>query len=327
MAEALFDSEGESIDFTPAVAVAAGEVIQFFDGRVAFAPRAIAAGIKGAVQVKGVAKLEKTTSMVLLPGGRAYWDASAGKVHYKKVNDRDFYIGRVAADAASADTTCYVTLNIDPQYDIDLLLGEGGNLSVPTGTQATGTAGFGMPIPFGRSVSLRLTATNEAQCIDMLSVDRFAVGANAIAEFIIRLGAGGSGSASDFNWGLANGTSTTDADAITESAFFHFDGGALTINAESDDGTTEVAATTTGISFGAGTAVADRVEFWLDARDISDIKYYINGAEVNSGTANLGNLALAAGPLGLLIHLEKTSGTETFGPVYIDRACCRLMEQ
>ena len=327
MPEASTYKSGDFVDYTPVVAVAGGEMIQLMDGRAAWAPTAIAAGVQGAVQVKGIVKLTKTTSMVFLNGGRIYWDASASKAHYKKVNDRDFYCGRATADAASADTVCYVALNIDPPYDIDMLRGEGGNLSVPTGTQATGTAGFGMPLNFGRSVSLRLTATNEAQCIDMLSVDRFAVGANPIAEFVIRLAAGGSGSASDFNWGFANGTSTTDADAITESAFFHFDGGALTINAESDDGTTEVAATTTGVSFTAGSAVSDRKEFWLDARDISDIKYYIDGVEVNAATSNLGNLALAAGPLGLLIHLEKTSGTETFGPVYIDRACCRLMEQ
>jgi hypothetical protein len=57
------------------------------------------------------------------------------------------------------------------------------------------------------------------------------------------------------------------------------------------------------------------------------VKYYIDGAEVLAATANLGNIAAATGPLGLLVHLEKTSGTETAGPFYIDRAELRTMEQ
>ncbi len=38
-------------------------------------------------------------------------------------------------------------------------------------------------------------------------------------------------------------------------------------------------------------------------------------------------LSAGTGPLGLLAHLEKTTGTATAGPVYIDRLVCRTMEQ
>jgi hypothetical protein len=188
--------------------------------------------------------MPKTASVVLLDGQRAYWDYSALAVTFRKVNDRDFYLGRIVGDCASADTTCVVNLNVDPAYDIDIHTSP--FLSVPTGTQAVGA--FGFPKGLGGANSIELTATSEAQCIDLLSVGRFSVDANPIVEAEIRIPANGSASAVDFNIGRANGTSTTDADAITKSVFFHIDGGALDILAESDDGTTEVAATDTTVN-------------------------------------------------------------------------------
>lgn len=329
MPDATRLKEDLTIDHTLAAAVVAGEVWQMPDGRAGVFPTGRDSGLKGAAQVDGFWTMPKAAgSFVFLKGGRAYWDHSANVVHYKKVNDRDFYLGRFAEDATAASATCVVNLNVDPPYDVDLLrMGSGGNLSVPTGTQATGSAGFGLPRVYGGSQAIRLTATSESQCIDMLSVDRFALNSNWIAEFIVRLAANGSGSAGDLNIGVANGTSTTDADAIAESCFFHIDGGSLVINAESDDGTVEVAATTTGVSITEGSAVANRFEFWLDGRDPTNVRYYINGAEVNAATSNLGDIRLATGPLGLLVHMEKTTGTETFGPLYVDAARARLMEQ
>lgn len=321
MAEANYVQDGNSLDWTPTVAVTAGEVLQLPDGRAAFAPTAIAAGEQGAVQVAGIVELDKTTSMVLLRGGRCYWGHSANKAHYKKVNDRDFYVGRVQEDAASAATTCKVALNVDPPYDIDIL--RDGALSVATGTAAAG--GFGLPVRYGGAIGLSLTATNEAQCVDVLSVDRFAVGANAIVEAIFRIGANGSTSAVDLSVGIANGTSTTDADAITESCFIHVDGGATDLLAESDDGTTEVAATDTTVDFTAGSAVANRVEAWFDMRDPADIQIYVNGALILGSTVF--KLDAATGPLGLLAHLEKSSSTATAGPVYIDALRARYVQE
>lgn len=308
--------------------VSAGEMYQLGDGRAAYFRSldnitAASSGTDQDFQTTGQATITKATGIVFLSGGRVYWDHSANNATYLKVNDRDFYIGRAVGNAGSADATVLVELNVDPRYDIDVNVD--GFLSVPTGTQAVGA--FGYPKQLGGARSIELTATNEAQCIDLFSVDRFAKGARGIAEFIIRLGANGSTSAVDITLGLANGTSTTDADAITESAFFHIDGGALDIFAESDDGTTEVNATDTTIDITTGTAVANRFEFWLDARDPTNVAYYINGVEVLNGTANLGNINAAVGPLGLLVHLEKTSSTATAGPLYIDAARVRLMEQ
>lgn len=322
MADATYLSEDCERNITLAATVNAGEVQQLPSGRagVMAGLTSGASGDKRAFYDEGKFTVTKASGVVILDGGPVYWDHSANAATYKTVNDRDFYIGVAVGDAASADTTMVVDLNKRGSYTLDAV--NGRSLSVATGTAAAG--GFGLTTSYGASRGLSLTATNEAQCIDLLTVDRVAVGANPIVEGIIRLGANGSTSAVDFNIGLANGTSTTDADAVTEHVFFHVDGGALDILAQSKDGTTTVSATDTTIDITAGSAVANAFEFWIDARDTANVKLYINGARVLSGTTF--RLDAATGPLGLLAHLEKTSGTATAGPVYVDALRARTME-
>ncbi len=325
MADAVYVRGEHDNRVVLAAAASSGEVRQLADGRAGVLQglNAATSGETRTYKTNGIHTLTKVSGVVLLDGGRAYWDHSANAVTFEKVNDRDFYVGRVVGDAASTDTEVAVNLNIDPKYDIDLIDGEGGALSVATGTAAAG--GFGLPIRYGKSIGLSLTATSEAQCVDVFSVDRVALTSNPIAEFVVRLGANGSTSAVDFNIGLANATNTTDADTIAESVFFHIDGGALDLFAESDDGTTEVAATDTTVNVTAGSAVSDRFECWIDARDPASVKLYVNGVRVLSATTF--NISAATGPLGILAHLEKTTGTATAGPIYIDRACLRIAEQ
>lgn len=262
----------------------------------------------------------KATGFKALKGGRAYWDYSANNVTYKKVNDRDFYVGRFTQDAESGDTNCEVDLNADPGYDIDLH--RHAFLSVPTGTQVVGA--FGYPKILGSQHVLELTATNEAQCIDLLSVDRFDKASNAIIEAIFKVDSAGSTSAVDINIGTTNGTSTTDADAITEQVLIHIDGGSTAINAQSKDGTTTVAATDTTTTFTAGSAVANRKEIWIDTRDPTDVQIYADGVLVL--TATVFDLSHATGPLGLLAHIEKTSSTAT-GKITIEELRVRYAEQ
>lgn len=310
------------IILVPQSAIAAGEVRQLADGRAGVMGVVGAASTDpyAAMETTGQRTITKTTGIAILDGGRVFWDHSANAAHYKKVNDRDFYIGRAVGDAASADATMTVNLNVDCEPQIDLL--RHGFLSVPTGTQAVGA--FGYPKDFGDSMSLELTATNEAQCIDMLSVDRVAINANPIAEFIVRPAVNGSTSAVDFNVGVANGTDTADADLIAESVFFHIDGASTAIKAESDDGTTDVPATDTTKTISAGSAVANRTELWIDMRDPTSIKMYVDGVRVLTGTTFL--LTAATGPIGLLVHLEKSSSTAT-ALFLIDRAELRTAEQ
>ena len=120
----------------------------------------------------------------------------------------------------------------------------------------------------------------------------------------------GASNRSDTNIGLANATHATDADSITESLFIHLDGGSVNIYAESDDGTTEVAATDTTIDYTAGTPFLAQ---W-DLSNTSDIQLYIDG--VNVLPSSVFKLNVAAGPLKLLAYSEK-SGTATLGNVSV----------
>lgn len=308
------------IDFTAVAAITGGYVMQLPDGSAGIVPSDIAVGALASAETAGLFKLPKTADIVLLDGGRAFWDRSARSVTFRKVNDRDFYLGRVVGDHAASATQVTVNLNVNPPDDIDVL--RDGALSVATGTAAAG--GFGLPGVYGNARGLVLTATSEVQCVDILSVDRFAVSANAIVEAIFRVGVNGSTNAVDLNIGVANGTSTSDADAVTEHCYVHIDGGATAINAQSKDGTTTVTAADTTKTFTAGSAVANRKEVWFDMRNPADIQIYVDGVLVLPDSVF--RLDNATGPLGLLAHLEKTTGTATAGPVYIDRLAARFTE-
>ena len=322
MSDALYVRGRDDVRATAAAAVSPADVWQMGDGRAAVYQPTLGAvsGDRIGLTSIGQFTMPKTASVVLLDGQRAYWDYSALSVTFRKVNDRDFYLGRIVGDCASADTTCVVNLNVDPKYDIDLQ--SDAFLSVPTGTQAVGA--FGFPKILGGAQSVELTATNEAQCIDLLSVNRVAIVSNPIFEAEIRIPVNGSTSDVDFNIGLADGTSTTDADAIATSCFFHIDGGALDIFAESDDGTTEVAATDTTVNATAGSAVANRIHLMIDARNPADVQMYIDGVLVLGSSVFV--LTAGAAALGILVHLEKVSGTAT-GRFVIDRATVRIGKQ
>jgi predicted RecA/RadA family phage recombinase len=321
MADSSYSQDGDTIQITAAAAYLAGDIIQLADGRAAQVVADCASGGPLTLKVSGIVDVAKTATMVVLDGLDVYWDYSANKSHYKKVNDRDFFIGTAFGDAASAATTMKVCLNVQPVWDIDI--NRDAYLSVVTGTQAVGA--FGHVKPFGGSRSMALTATSEVQCVDILSVDKFDKNANAIVKAIFRLGTNGSTSDVDFNIGIANGTSASDFDATTEHVAFHIDGGSLVINAQSKDGTTTVAAATTGVSATAASAVADRVELWIDCRNTEDVGLYVNGAAVITGSDF--KINAATGPFGLIAHLEKATGTATAGPIYIDKLVCHYAEQ
>lgn len=302
--------------------VGAYELVQTPSGQVGFYDNAVAASSGAYIDVvtQCTATLTKTTGFVALKGGRAYWDHSANKVHYKKVNDRDFYIGRFAQDATSSADNCEVILNADPPYDLDLM--RDPFLSVIVGTAAAG--GFGYPVSLGGSLIFELTATSEAQKCDALSVDGFSPSANAVVEGAFRVLSDGAGSAVDVSLGIANGTDASSADSIAESMFVHLDANDVDILAESDDGSVEVAATDTTIDYTEGGAVANRVEFWMDMRDPADVQLYINGSLVLGATTF--DLSSATGPLFLLAHVEKSSSTDTY-KLALDWLRARYAEQ
>lgn len=308
--------------FLASATVSANELLQTPTGQAGYHDSDVAVNSGNYVEVRtsGGVTVTKATGFAPRKGTRIYWDHSAGNATYKKVSDRDFYIGRSAGDYSTADTSMEVVLNVDPPYDIDLA--RDACLSTLVGTAAAG--GLSYPVQLGGSLIFELTATNEAQKVDLLSVEGFDPAANAIIEGAFRVLSDGAGSAVDVSLGIANATHASDADSITEAMFIHLDANDTDILAESDDGTTEVAATDTTIDYTEGGTLSERVEFWMDLRDPADIALYINGAQVLTGTTFA--LDNATGPLFLLAHVEKSASTDTY-KLAVDWLRARFAEQ
>lgn len=318
MAEATLYKDSDVIDITaPTGGYSAGQMLLLPDGRAGFVLGLAnpAAADRVAVQVSGLVTIAKTASIVILDGGEVMWDHSANSGTIPVyITDKDFYCGRAIGDAASAATTMLIALNA-PRNSAYITLQNSAFVNANVKT-----AGLIDSFMAGGSFRAAFSATAEAQKIDLLSAQSFALASNWIFEAVVNVVTTCDADVGDLSVGVANATHATDADSITESSFFHFDLGAdVNIDAESDDGTTEVAATDTTIDFTAGTPV----HLMLDGRDSSNVKYYVNGVERLSATANLGNIALATGPLKALFHLEKSSN-DSPGDVLLHKMEVRL---
>lgn len=297
---------------TAVAAIASGEVQQMHNGRAAVyvGLNAAASGDRVGWTEEGRFTLTKATGLVMQKGQEVWWDHSADNVILYPASDKDFCLGSLEEDATSAATTCVVNLNVRPSYKIDS--GRGGVSDEFLGAivkTVVGSTTVEVPHIEYRpgSWAFIFGATAEAQKIALISQQGFALASNWIAEGGFDVIDDGDAAAIDFNIGVANADHASDADAITESCFFHLDGNDLNLFAESDDGTTEVAATDTTTNIVLGTPV----HWVLDGRDPSNVKFYVNGVEQLAATANLGNIAAAAGPLKLLAHLEKTADDTT----------------
>jgi predicted RecA/RadA family phage recombinase len=317
MPEATFVRDWDETRLTAAASVGTGELRQLADGRAGFFESATAAssGDRIVFSTSGQVTVPKATGVKLLDGGRAYWDHSANNVTFKPANDRDFYAGVIVGDSESGDSVCTLNLNVEQANILDIARDPFDTVFV--GTRAIGTMDLQRR---GGAHKITLSSTSEAQKIDMLSQMGFAPTANAIVELIFNVRSDGAGTVVDASLGIANDTHASNADTITESLFVHLDANVTTINLESDDGTTEVNATDTTITYTENTPV----EVWFDIRDPEDIQCYINGVLVLGGSVF--KLNLATGPLKLLAHVEKSSAADTY-EIDINRLVARIAEQ
>lgn len=322
MADARFVRFWDEQLVTTQAAVGSGEIWQHADGRAVVYEDINAAGSGDRVVFKasGHHTITKTAGVVILDGGRVYWDHSANAATFRKVNDRDFYIGRAVGDAASADVTVVVNLNVDPPYDLDVA--RDPHLTAIVGTQVlTGLSLWRR----GGAHDFNITATNEAQKLDILSKDGFAAGAaNAIVEFAFNVVSGGAGTVVDVSLGIASATHATDADSIAQHLFLHLDANNVNINLQSKDGTTTVTVQDTTIDYTAGNTVATRVEVWFDCRNPADVQCYVNGVLVLASVVF--DVSAAASTWFLLAHIEKTAATDTY-ELYLDWMRARFAEQ
>ena len=310
-------NDSDCLPLTAEAALAAGEVLQLPDGRAAYVGgmRALADGDEAGMQTKGRVTLLKTASVVILKGDQVYWDRSANTATpLKAAAGADFPIGVAVDDAAAADATVDVELNVKPVYIIDVMRD-------PTDTVLVLTAGTDMDFSMGPGyINMYLSTTHaEANKIDVLSKHSVPVTIPFIVEGRMAVYDIGDEASVDINVGIANETHASSADTIGESVFLHLDGTALDIKAESDDGSTEVAATDTVVD-----AVDDTYfDFRFDCRDLTDIKIYINGVRVLSTSTF--KLDAATGPMKLLAHIEK-GANDTPGHIRISHLAIRTMD-
>ena len=292
--------DGCKMDFTPVAACLDGDVVLLPGGTAGICIGNIAAEQIGAVQVSGIVKLEKTTSMVLLVGGDAYWDVSASKVSYKAdAGTNDFFIGRVTADATSSDTTCYVELNKRSRHIIDLHGADQEWTNAITGAAT-------LAVYPGNIVRANLINTSEAECVTVMSKRTVLPTHKPILEArLSRIAA--SSNAVDIDVGLASGVSTSDFDAVAAFVAVHLDGGDNDIDTQSDDGVTDRALADSTIN----DTDATFFEVWIDCRDTANCLVYINGVLVDTSSLKLVLTDALTTPLAAVISIEKTSGTAT----------------
>lgn len=324
MDSTLLHEIDDALALVDAAARSGGEIVQLPDGRAAYRTglKNSDAGDTNGYKTDGVIWVTKPTTFVGLPGLPLFWDRSANTSSYKQdANSGDFFLGTIVRDAAASDTQIAVALNVRKRPLIEWGQGAWDSVAVVTSglvipNPATGITGTD---PAGKRSRFTFSATAEAQKVDAMSVQSIPVTVPFIARIRMAIFSIGDNSALDINVGLANGTHATDADAITESLFVHLDGNALDIKLESDDGTTEVAATDSTID-----AVDDTFfEVWVDGRNLSDIQVYIAGALVLPDSVF--KLNAATGPLKALVHLEKTSD-DTVADVRIEEFDVHTLE-
>lgn len=287
---------------TLAAAVVAGEVYQDTDGRAAVYVQ-IDGADAGSADVKfktdGQYVVAKKTGEVWVKGDPLWWDRSAGNATCLEpigASDRDFYLGVATADATSDATTGSVNLNVWPHWEIDSSRDNGDTVIVKTA---------GAPYLFNRGgmIAAGFDTTAEAQKFDWLSGRSLALAANWVCEIFVEIVTAPDNAAADIDVGMASGTNATNFEDVVQFAAFHFDGDDNNIDAHSDDGVTDVAPTDTTVDWATGTPVRLK----LDGRDPNNVKYYVDGVEVLSGTANLGDIDGASNALFAILHAEKTA--------------------
>jgi len=317
--EATYSGDPDVLDFVAAVARASGEVVQMPDGRAGVVQglKAVAVGDPLGVRVSGVVTVAKTADICFIDGGKVYWDRSANAAHFRPQSG-DFLLGTAHGDAAAAALTMAVDLNAGQNNLIDFDGNPGEVLWTSEATDGVGVTAATLAAPTMLSFDA-VAEVAQAALFPTLTEHHVPVADGPILEMEVAVYDIGDDAALDITFGLANGSHATDFDAVTEAVIFHLDGTALDILAESDDGTTEVAATNT-----TKDCVDDTFfEVWIDCRNPADCQLYIDGVNVLPDTVF--DISAATGPLFPIVHIEKTNN-DTLADVRVKRISLRTTD-
>lgn len=307
IAQAAFSYPFEEQQFTAIQANNCGDVLQLPDGRASVLAGLVpaAAGDKRSANVVGNFNVVKGTTYSILRGGKVYWQRDNLQASFTP-GAAGFYIGRCSDDAPASQAFVSVDLNAAGIERLKMDSGLWNSTPVKTAGSPAATRDA-----VGAGIAFALDNTNEAQKIDAISVDSVRTIDGPILEARLTVTSIGNNAALTIALGLANGTHASAFSSITQQAAFSLAGNSLELNAQSKDGTTTVAATDTTILLVANTYN----EFWIDARDPTDVKFYVDGVQVVAATTFV--LTAATGPLFPLLWVGKTANA-TLGAVKVD---------
>lgn len=262
----------------------------------------------------------------------AVYGAAAGKI---SATPTSLYIG-VALEAATADGDYVEVLRL-PSPVTDAMGGIDETYDFVGDYPAAATALTGNDWTKVETNGLGAISSDEANGVLKFSFDAVVEAAtaalymvnsplditkNPVVEFTLGIFDIGDDAALDINFGLANDTHATDADAITDSIFFHLDGNDLSLKLECDDGTNETAATDTLVDLVDNTYY----EFKIDAADLADVKFYYRAVGAAAWTRLLASttfsVAASTAIVTPIVHVEKTSN-DTTADVRLDRVRIR----
>lgn len=108
MAQATFVQDGDAIDYTPSVDVAAGDVIVQGD-LVGVAKTAIKANQLGSLAVGGVFDFARTGGTVYQPGALIYWDDTNNVITATATGNK--LLGKLTRISTPSDATARVRLS------------------------------------------------------------------------------------------------------------------------------------------------------------------------------------------------------------------------
>ena len=296
MTVAIYAEPADVVRFTALEALSSGDIVELPDGRLGVVQglEPLTAGDLGTAAIAGHFRIEKTASVVMLAGQEAYYLPATEKISYAQANG--IPCGIVLEDAAASASTVLVDLNAVKRYAID------SRMPFWTTTAVNQTAAYTL-LP-GGAVQLAIDNGNEAGKAAMLSVATIDVDDSPVLEGRVAI-YDASDNTVDINFGLASGDHATDFETIAAFAALQVDGGSLSINAHSDDGTTDVAPVDTTVDYVDDTYF----HFMIDARDKTSVKLYVNGARVLSESTF--SLSAYSSALAAIAHVEKTTGTAT----------------
>lgn len=175
-------------------------------------------------------------------------------------------------------------------------------------TSAAGTPTYLCVTDDGGAAALTLAATSEAEnvCLYQNDVLPFDLAKLHAVEFVAKVS--GVDSVTTIVFGVGSARNDTP-DSVTYNAWFRMEGSASTsaIVAETDDNTTDNDDKATGT-----TLSSTYKKFRIDFTDgLSNVKFYVDGARVATGTTFSMASAAAGQNVQLIAQIQKASGTGT----------------